>query len=134
MSDMMIEAWNAVTEGEATAAQPHYVSLYEDLPFYGGAEEGGWWGNDRILREYLQVPSLAAAEALRYQLEITASEMTKEAKRSHAAACLAQCEQAWERGVDPETIYGEDDGASEFIVRIETVPGAAAYRGCRHYE
>lgn len=134
MSDMMIEAWNAITDGEAVAAQPHYVSLYEDVPFYGGAEEGGWWGNDRILREYILTPSLAAAEALRYQIEITATELTQEAKRSHAEACLAQCENAWSRGVEPETIYGEDAGPSAYVVRIETVPGAAAYRGCRHYE
>ena len=29
---------------EAQPAKQQVVSLYVDVPFYGGPEEGGWWG------------------------------------------------------------------------------------------
>ena len=31
---------------EAKPAKSSYVSLYVNVPYYGGPEEGGWWGSD----------------------------------------------------------------------------------------
>lgn len=35
--------------GDAKPSNSFYVSLYSARPFYGGPEEGGWWGRDYVL-------------------------------------------------------------------------------------
>ena len=42
------EAFHQICK-EAKPAKSHHVSLYANEPFYGGPEEGGWWGSDTVL-------------------------------------------------------------------------------------
>ena len=39
-----------------------YVVLWQDSPYYGGPEEGGWWGTDRIPLQYASFATEEAAE------------------------------------------------------------------------
>lgn len=49
-----------------------YVSLYAKTPFYGGPEEGGWWGHDVVLVSHQSVSSAEEAEAVKARLKYIA--------------------------------------------------------------
>jgi len=118
---------------DATLAKPHYIVLWKRTPFYGGPEEGGWWGNDETPVAYHRVSTLEAAEELRKQIEAEAAAHTAEASRAHGEACLNQLAYCEARGIDDSnSVYGEDDGAESYYVTVqEEVPEAS--RGDRHY-
>ena len=52
MSDksIFLQAWDEIIE-DSEVAQECYLSLYENVPYYGGPEEGGWWGYLQILQK-----------------------------------------------------------------------------------
>lgn len=118
---------------DATLAKPHYIVLWKRTPFYGGAEEGGWWGNDETPVAYHRVSTLEAAEELREQIEAKAKEMTAEASRAHGEGCLNQLAYCEARGIDDSnSVYGEDDGAESYYVTVQEEVPEASY-GDRHY-
>ena len=118
---------------DATLAKQHYIVLWKRVPFYGGPEEDGWWGNDEIPVAYHRVSTLEMAEELRKQIEAEAAAKTEEAKREHGDRCLNQLAWCEERGVDDSnSVYGEDDGAESYYVTVQEEAPEASY-GDRHY-
>ena len=72
---------------EAQPASPCYVSLYVNTPFYGGPEEGGWWGHDSHLLAYEKCQSEEEASAKREKVLALAEELNREALREYGEYC-----------------------------------------------
>lgn len=132
MSDnMMIQAWNEIME-DAEEAEACIVSLYNVERYYGGPEEGGWWGNLYILKEYVRCSNRVAAERLQEKLQQRCIELNKEEEKLDAELCLRHCERAYARGEDVDD-YGYD-GPSSYSVFIEKIPGENQITERAHYE
>lgn len=117
----------------AIPANGMYVSLYIRVPFYGGPEEGGWWGTDTELVAYYQYPSEELAEAALEKIQALAAELNKDEKKSWGERCLREMEWCDARGLDYDFLP-ETDGESTYVVMMETTVGSHARRGHRHYE
>lgn len=132
MSDnIMIQAWNEIME-DAEEAEACVVSLYSVEPYYGGPEEGGWWGNLYILKEYVRCSSRDAAEKLQEKLQERCSQLNYEAKIADGEHCLRMMEWFEKRGQDTDD-YGYD-GPSSYSVFIEKIPGENQVTERAHYE
>jgi hypothetical protein len=117
---------------EPTPARTVYVSLYVELPFYGGPEEGGWWGRDMELVAYERFDSEEAATAALRAIHVLADKLSKEAKDSFNRACAAESEWLEARGLD-DGFLPEVNGEASYRVYIEGQPGEFAYEGSRGY-
>lgn len=133
MSDksIFLQAWNEIIE-DSEVAQECYLSLYENVPYYGGPEEGGWWGYIQILLKYCKCSSYAQAEMLSDKLRKHCEELTEEAKKADGQDCLRHMERADQRGED----VSDDgyDGPSTFYLQIESMPGEHQNTTRSHYE
>jgi hypothetical protein len=110
-----------------------YVVLWVNCPYYGGPEEGGWWGNDRIPQAYTECATEAQAEALRDRIEVLAQSLSSEASRDHGRTCLNQLAYCEARGIDDSnSVYGETDGEDSYDVSVQENRPEATY-GDRHY-
>lgn len=110
------------------------VSLYKISRWYGGPEEGGWWGTTVALVSYLRCTTRDEAQDRANAVQDFARKATEEARKANANMCLSQCEAAWARGMDPDEMYpGEPDDADEFVVYVENVPGEHQYQSSKFY-
>ena len=118
----------------AAAERPtrHFVVLMERAPYYGGPEEGGWWGEDHIVCAYQEFTSAEAAETVKSQVEALAQELTKTAERRHGDQCLRETEWLDARGLD-DNYLPEPDGASAYYVIVADAVPENSY-GTRYYE
>jgi len=120
---------------DADPAKSIYVSLYAKQPFYGGPEEGGWWGNDHKLIAYQQFPTQDAADAAEAKINELAKQYTDDARRGHGEQCRAELDWCEAKGIDDSnSVFGEVDGPAEYYVRQEETPGEAESEGTRHWE
>jgi hypothetical protein len=120
---------------DAQPAESIYVSLYVSVPYYGGPEEGGWWGSDTHLVAYKEFRTQEEADAAEEQIKAYAEKLNQEAKKAHGELCLAQMEWCDARGIDDyNSVFGEVDGEDSYYVVQEERPGEGESRGCRHYE
>lgn len=126
------EAFFSVCE-DAKPAVSSYVSLYVRVPYYGGPEEGGWWGEDHRLVAYKHCSYPDHAEAVRRDVEALAEELSSESRREFGEQCLREMEWLEARGLDANFLP-EPDGEVEYYVAEEQSPGSLASTGCRHYE
>lgn len=128
----LTEAFFSVCSEAKPAAESH-VSLYCAAPYYGGPEEGGWWGEDVTLCASQCFNSDEAAEAARAAVLALAEKLNLQARTEFGQQC--QAETAWleSRGLD-DSFLPEVSGQAEYFVRVEDVAGASASQGCRHYE
>ena len=111
-----------------------YVVLWRKIPFYGGPEEGGWWGSDDIPEKYTVTATEAEATVLFQRIHDLAEKLSEEARHDHGRACQAQLEWCEERGIDDSnSIFGEDDGPESFYVTVEESLPKPCF-GTRHYE
>jgi len=116
---------------DAKTPEQWYVALMESVPFFGGAEEGGWWGEDEILVAYQDFPNETLANAAKDQVEKLAEKLERDALREYGDQCLRECDQLEARGLDAD-YYPEPDGPSKFYVIVsETLP--VNQFGCRQY-
>jgi hypothetical protein len=118
---------------DAIPAKAYYVSLYLNQPFYGGAEEGGWWGNDTVLIAYQQFPTEEAAQAAREAVEKLASELNTQARREFGEQCQREMEWLESRGLEADYLP-EVNGEDSYFVAVEYEAGEQVCRGNRHYE
>jgi len=118
---------------DAMLAKSNYVSLYEVVPFYGGPEEGGWWGRDTVLVAYKKCACAEEASAIRREVEKLAKELSEVSRRAYGDHCLLQMEWLEARGLDADYLP-EPDGESFFFVAEEEVPGEQSDTGSRYYE
>lgn len=110
-----------------------HVSLYRSEPYYGGPEEGGWWGEDTFLVATQSFPLRSAAEDAKTRMQEKIEEWNKEAKRAYGERCRAECDWLEERGLD-DNFLPEPDGETRFWIAIEDRAGQFEQRGSRHYE
>lgn len=129
---MLQEAFNKVCS-QAKQRESHYVSLYCRHSFYGGPEEGGWWGTDVILEATQEFPTKELAQSAKVEIEKLAAKLTADERRSHDRMCLNQMEWLDNRGLEADYLP-ENDGPDEYKVYIEQTPGEHESYGCRHYE
>jgi len=116
----------------ATPARKHYVSLYATVPFYGGPEEGGWWGRDQVLVAYQECDTDEQSKALVEAVEALADKLSKEAKDSFNRQCARECEWLEARGLD-DSFLPEVDGEHRYWVAVENRVGEYASEGDRYY-
>jgi hypothetical protein len=109
------------------------VSLYRIESFYGGPEEGGWWGSDWILEESATYFSKEIAESVAEKIKVRAEELSRSTKDSTYRHWALECNQAEARGEDPADLP-EPDGPTRWSVVTEGYPGQHAFRGSRTYE
>ena len=112
-----------------------YLSLYRSDPFYGGPEEGGWWGSDTHLVAYEEFSSNKEALLALEKVEKFAETLEIRGKIAYGMNCQEQIEWCEARGIeDSNTVFGEVDGPSRFFCRTEYELGRHEHRGTRHYE
>lgn len=129
---MLNEAFFSVVK-EAEIARSTFISLYIRTPYYGGPEEGGWWGADCKLVAYHRCQSAIEAEAVLEKVEKLAVELNDESRRDFGRACVAQTAWLEARGLDGDWLP-EVGGEATYLVVTEDWPGSIASTGTRQYE
>ena len=109
-----------------------YVTLYEDIPFYGGPEEGGWWGSDCVLVESAHFNFREDAEQAKVRVLELATDLSAAAKKLYGERCLAECEWLDARGLDDDFLP-QPDGESKYFVVVEDERGHLQRTGDRYY-
>lgn len=128
------EAFFSVCDN-AKPAKSCYVSLYAQIPYYGGPEEGGWWGNDCKLIAYKCYSTQEAADAAKTKVEELAKRLSEESKRKFGETCQSQLEWCEAHNIDDSnSVFGEVDGETKYFVVQEDTPGKSESIGPRHYE
>ena len=117
----------------ATPAKYCYLSLYERIPFYGGPEEGGWWGEDVILVASMHYKTMEDAVAAKNKIEETARRNNEEAQAAYGRQCNKELEWLEERGLEANFLP-EPDGPLTYFVAIEEERGSLTSEGSRGYE
>jgi hypothetical protein len=117
---------------KARPPRRHFVCLMERRPYYGGPEEGGWWGSDSILVAFQEFPSKRLAVEAEKAVEKLAYEMSQKSRTEFGKQCLREMEWLEERGLEPDFLP-EPDGESQFYVMVTREIPENHY-GCRHYE
>lgn len=108
-----------------------YLVLLVRIPFYGGPEEGGWYGEDVNLVAYKQYNSKEDAERGLDAVKKLAKQLSDEARTEYGKQCLREMEFLDARGLDADYLP-EPDGPEEYSVEIcEELP--EPIRGCRIY-
>ena len=118
---------------DAEPAKSAYVSLYVSVPFYGGPEEGGWWGSDTHLVASERFETIEAAELAAEKVEELAKSLSEQSKEAFYDQCRSECEWLDARGLDADYLP-EPDGESTYRVVVEDTKGSQVYSDCRHYE
>jgi hypothetical protein len=131
MSDLR-DAFEAVCT-DAVKREGVFLSIYRRSPFYGGPEEGGWWGSDVILEEYQAFDFMADAQLALKAIGQAVQNANGRAKTSYSERCRKESEWLEARGLDDNALP-EVTGPDAFFVRIETIRGSYSSTGARHYE
>jgi len=118
---------------DALQVQGVFVSLYRREPYYGGPEEGGWWGEDIVLEESQRFSFEEDAQTAKERIEKLIEIMNTTAKKDWGEACRRECDWLDERGLDADFLP-ETNGPTRWFVRVENVRGDSESQGCRHYE
>ena len=108
-----------------------YVSLMAEHPYYGGPEEGGWYGSDTEVIAFQEFPSEELADKACEAVQGLAKQMSADARRAYGGHCLRQTEWLDGRGLDDEFLR-PDDGESRFFVTV-TAGVPVGHRGERCY-
>lgn len=120
---------------DARLADAYHVSLYLRCPFYGGPEEGGWWGEDVVLIATQQFRVEVEARNSLEAVEQLAERLSEESRRNHDRLCDIQSDYCEDRGVDDSNLlFGEVDGHGEYFVVLESQIGSHAHVADRTYQ
>jgi hypothetical protein len=110
-----------------------YVTLYQREPYYGGPEEGGWWGSDTVMIATHSYPLESEAQAAKERVEQLCIGLRADAKREHGDKCKRELDWCEDRGLEPDYLP-EVSGETDYFVAVEETPGSGESRGCRYYE
>jgi hypothetical protein len=117
----------------AKVPETNVLSLYIKVPYYGGPEEGGWWGSDNTLVAYQAFNTEEELNAAKTKVEEMVEQLNKQARTDYGNHCLRQTEWLDARGLD-DSYLPEVDGEESYFLVVEETPGSRNSRGCRHYE
>lgn len=109
-----------------------YVCLMQSSPYYGGPEEGGWWGEDVTCVAYQECNTRGKAEALKNIMQADADRMTAEAKSGFERYCRDSLDAAEARGLEASDLP-EVDGYATYSLEVRDEVPQPRY-GSRHYE
>lgn len=109
-----------------------YVVLMESCPFYGGPEEGGWYGNDQIVIGYQEFLTEEIASQIAERVRQLAEEMNIQAQTEYGNQCNRELDWCEKRGLDANYLP-EPDGPSEYYVTVTNEIPHNSY-GRRGYE
>ncbi len=133
MSDnYFTEAFHQICKEAVQANKSVFVCLMEKIPFYGGPEEGGWWGADYILQSYQEFPNEEIANQIVEKVFKLAQELNQEAQKQYGDQCLRDIKWLEARGLDANFLP-EPDGPSEYFILVTKDIPQNVY-GSRHYE
>ena len=110
-----------------------YVSLYVKTPYYGGPEEGGWWGNDISLVAYKQYDMEEKAKYVLSKINQLVKELNLESKKAFSKKCSDECDWLEARGLESDYLP-EVNGEEEYFVVVENEIGSHKSTGTRVYE
>jgi hypothetical protein len=120
---------------EAKPAESYYISLYIRAPYFGGPEEGGWWGEDVCLFAAQHYTTDEAADAALVEIQELVKGLNVDAKKAYGEQCQTQLDFCEERGIeDSNNVFGEVDGEEAYFVVKEKTKGESESFGPRHYE
>lgn len=114
-------AFHAVCK-EAREAAGWYVCLMEEVPFYGGPEEGGWWGEDTFLVAYQHFPSEEQALAAEMAVEGLAAILSNDSRREYGEHCLREMAWCEERGLEADFLPEPDGESRYYVTVVSTLP------------
>lgn len=123
------EAFDAICDSELPDVW--YVCLIERVPYYGGPEEGGWWGSDSHCVAYRKYHSKEDADVAAAAVEKLAAELEEEAKREYGDHCRMELDWLEARGL-PADFLPEPDGPADYSVVVSPAVPADSH-GPRHY-
>lgn len=112
----LVQAFHAECT-KAKKSKSYFVSLVENIPFYGGPEEGGWWGSDQIVKAYEEFPSLKSAKRAVARIKILAAQLDAESRREFGDQCLREMDWCDSRNVDYDYLP-EVDGETTYSVLL----------------
>lgn len=121
MRDNFLEAAFDKVAQAPVVCEEWYVTLWRKSRFYGGPEEGGWWGTDRIPVKYKIYPSEELAEDAAGRITNLADELTRESEREDARYCASTMEWLEARGLEADYLP-EPDGPDEYCVSVSQSP------------
>lgn len=110
-----------------------YLSLYVRVPYYGGPEEGGWWGEDIRLVAYNEYLSLEQAQEVEKAIQEMVDDENRCAKKQFSQMCSDQMDWLDARGLESDFLP-EVSGEEQYFLSVEQELGASVSVGCRHYE
>lgn len=110
-----------------------FVSLYRREPFYGGPEEGGWWGADVILDSYQCFDFMPDAVLAIKAMGQAVQNANGAEKLAYSKQCRQESEWLEARGLDDDALP-EVNGPVAYFIRIENIRGSFSSTGARHYE
>jgi hypothetical protein len=117
---------------EAKPAAKIYVSLYISTPFYGGSEEGGWWGSDVELVASQPFMDETAAESAKKAVDELTEVSNDELRAEYGEQCQKELD-FMERNNLGENFLPEVDGEAYYFVSIETIKGEQVSSGTRQW-
>lgn len=124
-------AFEALCKEAVQAGNGRYVCLMENVPFYGGPEEGGWWGSDTHVVAWQWFQSEDDAHKACLAVNTLSAELNEEARKEFGKQCLQEMDWLEARGLESDFLP-EVDGETEYCVRVcENLP--VARRGERAY-
>lgn len=132
--DSLQEAFDAIV-ADVKHPEAWYVCLMVKTTYYGGPEEGGWWGHDTEVVAYGTYQSEDEAERVKEAVEKKAAELSREARAEHGRMCSNQVDFLEARGYDADdnSVFGEVGGPDNYYVWVGNhLPQPR--RGARHYE
>lgn len=117
---------------DAKPAQGYYVTLMEAESYYGGPEEGGWWGTNHTIVSYKYFQTEEEAQAAKETIEKLAEELEADSQREYGEQCLREMDWLEARGLDADYLP-EPDGPSRYYVVVSEGLPESSY-GPTHYE
>mgnify|MGYP003403256212 CR=1 FL=1 len=130
MTSFYESAFHAVCK-EAKTPESWYLCLMESARFYGGPEEGGWYGTDSLVVAYQEFPSEELANAALEAAEQLAIELTQSEQREYGEQCLRELDWLEARGLEADWLP-EPDGPSSFSLIVSQGIPENSYAD-RHY-
>lgn len=132
MDTFIKDAFYQICKKAEQINQSVFVCLMEKIPFYGGPEEGGWWGYDYILIAYQEFTNIEIAEKIKEQINKFAETLTKGKQKEYNKQCSKDTDWLNARGLNADFL-SEPDGPSEYYVLVtKDIP--ENHYGSRHYE
>jgi hypothetical protein len=117
---------------EAERREDVFVTLYCDDRFFGGPEEGGWYGTDTRLIASQRVYSRQIGDQIAAQAKELADKLTRDAEDDRNRQCAAECEWLEARGLDDDFLP-QPNGGERYWIAVEAEQGAAESQGDRAY-